>query len=253
MPLDPAALDVAPVLAIVVALGLGGVVKGVTGMGLPLVAIPVLAGFVGVPHAIAIMTLPILFTNAWQIATLRRAAGGLAFLAPMLVAGAVGVGLGTFLLVSLDEAMLSLTLAAMLVAYVALRLVHPEFRVGARAARVAAAPVGLAAGVLQGATGVSAPIGVTFIHAMRFDRDTHVFAVSAMFGMFAVAQTAAIAYAGLLTGPRLVESAIALAPAAIAMGLGQRLARRFSRETFDRLILALLAVTAMKMVYDALA
>src|SRR5690606_4573999 len=52
---------------IAVALGAGAIVKGATGMGLPLIAVPALAASFGVPHALAIMTVPILVTNIWQI------------------------------------------------------------------------------------------------------------------------------------------------------------------------------------------
>ncbi len=253
MSFDPAAVDWAAALTIVAAFGLGGMVKGLTGMGMPLVAIPILAGVFSVPDAIALMTVPVLVTNAWQLTSLRAAlAGGqIRFLVPMLTAGAVGVVCGTALLVAIDDATLMLTLAGLLLGYVGLRLAHPDFRIGPRAGTVAAAPVGLAAGVLQGATGVSAPIGVTFIHAMRFDRDTHVFAVSAMFGLFAVTQTTSLALAGVLSAPRLVESAFALLPTAVAMAIGSALGRRFSRATFDRLILALLTLSAAKMIVDA--
>jgi uncharacterized membrane protein YfcA len=49
------------------ALGLGGFVKGATGMGLPLVSVPALAAYLGVPHTLAILTVPLIVTNGWQV------------------------------------------------------------------------------------------------------------------------------------------------------------------------------------------
>ena len=51
--LDPPAL-----LAICVALSLGGLLKGATGMGTPVVAVPVMAAFVDVKLAVIIMVIP---------------------------------------------------------------------------------------------------------------------------------------------------------------------------------------------------
>ena len=50
-------------LIIAVALGVGGATKGLTGLGLPMVAVPVMAGFLGVERAVLIMILPVLVLN----------------------------------------------------------------------------------------------------------------------------------------------------------------------------------------------
>ncbi|MDH5750217.1 MAG: sulfite exporter TauE/SafE family protein, partial [Rhodospirillales bacterium] len=54
-------------LAIIVsAVFLGGMVKGVFGLGLPFVATSILAMFLGVPNAISLMLVPVIFSNLWQ-------------------------------------------------------------------------------------------------------------------------------------------------------------------------------------------
>ena len=103
--------------------------------------------------------------------------------------------------------------------------------------------------MLQGATSISAPIGVTFIHAMKFSRDPHVFAVSAMFLALAVAQVPTLAIAGLLA-PRMALAGrfCALIPIAIFMPVGQWLADKLSQKAFDTMILVFLGVMGLKMV-----
>jgi len=49
------------------ALAAGAVVKGATGMGLPLIALPVLTSFFGLQHAVGLMTVPLILTNFWQV------------------------------------------------------------------------------------------------------------------------------------------------------------------------------------------
>jgi uncharacterized membrane protein YfcA len=235
------------IVVLALALGAGGLVKGVTGMGLPLVAIPVLAAFLGIGHAVAIMTMPILVTNAWQTWQLRDELKSLRFLTPLLAAGSIGVFIGVWVLTAVPERTLSIVLAAILILYIGLRLAKPDLHIRAAPGYALAAPAGFVAGILHGATGISAPVGVTFIHALREPRRAHVAAVSTMFLAFVIFQIPALLYAGVFDGERFVQSAFAILPAAAAMPLGTFLSSRLSQEGFDRVILALLAVIAVQL------
>lgn len=234
------------------ALGGGGLVKGATGMGLPLVALPILAAFLGVPHAVALMCIPGLFTNLWQVWRLRADMAAADFLPWMVMGGAVGIAIGTWLITSVPERGLSFALAVIVLAYASVRLFKPEFAISAALGRKLAPGLGVGAGVLQGATGIGSPLSVTFIHAMRLPRRAHVFAVSAMFLAFTLIQIPALAIAGVLTGRIALEGAVAIIPALAAMPAGMWLAERFSQKTFDWLILALLAAAALRLMATSL-
>lgn len=242
-------MDITNLAIITLALSAGALAKGATGMGLPLIAIPFAASFLGMQHAIGVLQVPILVSNAWQIFRLREEArgAGLRFLWVLLAGAGVGVIGGTWVLTSVPERGLTLTLGIILLGYLALRLTRPDFRVSEGAGLKAALPVGLAAGALQGATGVSAPIGVTFVHAMRLDRDAHVFAVSAMFMAISVVQLPAMYAAGIFRNEWLLEGVLALIPVFIFMPVGQWLAAKLSRAAFDRLILVFLGVMGIKL------
>lgn len=94
------------------ALAAGAVVKGATGMGLPLVALPVLASVFGLQHAVGILAITQALTNSMQMWQFRAARQDmrLRFLPLFLVAGGVGVVLGTWLLRTLPERVLILSL-----------------------------------------------------------------------------------------------------------------------------------------------
>ena len=70
--------------------------------------------------------------------------------------------------------------------------------------------------------------------------------------MFTVAQTAALATAGLMTWRHVLEGCAALIPIMLMMPLGSRAAALMSRQAFDRVILLLLAVIAVKLVFGSL-
>ncbi|ODT72787.1 MAG: hypothetical protein ABS75_03005 [Pelagibacterium sp. SCN 63-23] len=242
--------DLARLVIMGAALAAGAVVKGATGMGLPLVALPVLATVFGLQHAVALMTVPILYTNLFQVWRFRAHArdSRMGFLPPFLVGGAIGVAIGTWALTSLPERALLLALGLILLSYVGLRLFLPHVAIGPALARKTGPLAGLGAGVLQGATGISAPIGVTFIHAMALEREALVFAISTMFLLFALTQMAALGLAGVLGPTELMEGALALVPILLFMPIGQALAARLSRQAFDRMMLIFLGLIGAKMV-----
>ena len=242
-------MDIWHYLVIFAALAAGAIVKGATGMGLPLVALPALTAAFGLTHAIGLMVVPVLVSNAWQVVRMwgSRTSPGLGFMSAFVVGIAAGVVAGTWLLKTLPERWLVITLGLMLVGYVVIRLARPSMTVGPELARRTALPVGAAAGVLNGATGISAPIGVTFIHWMGLARDAHIFAVSAMFLVMGAVQLPAMFAAGLMQPFWLVEGALALVPIILFMPVGRAIAMRMSRETFDRLVLIFLGIIGVKM------
>ncbi len=239
-------------LVVIVALGLGGFVKGATGMGLPLMTMPVLAAFLGVPHALAILTVPLILTNGWQVWRYFSHRYGTGFLARLLPAGAVGIVIGTWALTALPVRALSLVLAALVVVYVVLQLTRPNLRLSKSAGTALSPIAGLVSGVLQATTGISAPTSITFMHALGLTPQGFVFAVSAMFLLFSTAQLAALAVAGIMTGDRFRDGWIALVPVVIMMPVGARASSLLGRQTFDRIILGLLAALAIKLLIDGL-
>lgn len=241
-------MDYQMLVLIVVAVGAGSVAKGATGMGMPLIAIPMLASITGLQHAICVLIVPILVSNAWQIWDFRKARADqrLGFLSPMLIACCIGVGIGTWVLTTVPERGLALTLGLLLLGYLGLRLAKPNLILGPDLARRWALPAGLGAGVLHGSTGISAPIGVTFIHAMRLGRQAHVYATSVMFLLLGVTQALSLWLAGVLRPEWLVQSAFALLPTFLFMPVGQWLASKLSSKAFDRMILVFLGIIGVK-------
>lgn len=243
-------MDVTSALIMTAALAAGAVVKGATGMGLPLIALPVLTAAFGLQHAVGLMTIPLIVTNMWQVWRFRSQARSdrMAFMPLFLVGGVVGICIGTWALTTLPERLLVLTLGIILLAYIVLRLFAPHWSLGLPLARRIGPLAGLGGGTLQGATGISAPVGVTFIHSMNLDRDGHVYAVSAMFLTFAVTQLPALWAAGVMRAEWLLQGMLALIPILIFMPLGQWIGGKLSRKTFDRMILTFLGILGLKMV-----
>jgi hypothetical protein len=240
-------LDLPSTLVILVALALGGLMKGATGAGAPVVAVPVIAAFFDARLAVAVMVTPNFFSNLWQLRSFASERVGGGFTLRFGLAGALGAIVGTAMLASLPEKALTLIMALAVVAYVALRLAHPDLRLADRTARRAVIPAGLAAGALQGAAGISAPVAISFLNAMRLPRPAFIATISAFFFVMSAVQMVALCVAGLLTPNIFVLSVVALAPLLAFMPVGSWMARRLSPEGFDRLLLAMLTLLALRL------
>lgn len=235
---------------ILVAMAVGSFVKGVTGSGLPQIAIPVMATFMGVEPAVVVMAIPGIVTNTWLLGTHREHRVDTRDLPALLVTGIAGAVVGTWLLKSLDNSTLSLVLAGVIVLYVIVFLARPHLSVPAVVTRYTSPGVGLVAGVLQGSTGISGPVLMTYLHSFRLSKEAYVFSITLLFQVYSVVQTATLVWLGLFTRTRLIYSVLSLIPIMLLLAAGAHVAKSLSRRTFDYVVLALMFTTAMKLVYD---
>lgn len=245
-------LSGAALAVIFVALALGGILKGATGAGVPVIAVPVIAAFYDVRLAVALIAVPNFFTNCWQLWKFRAHHLSTAFTWVFAASGALGAIVGTVLLATLPAEPLMLLVAISVTGYVALRVMVPEFQLQLAVARRIVWPVGLVAGLLQGAAGISAPVSVSFLNALRLPRPAFIATISAFFAAMTVTQIPTLALAGLMTPMILTLGVVAVLPIFAFMPVGAWLAQRMSQRGFDRLVLSFLSVLALKLFYDAL-
>jgi uncharacterized membrane protein YfcA len=245
-------LQLDTVLIITAAMALGAFIKGATGAGLPQIAIPVMATFLGVEAAVVIMAIPGVLTNTWLLWNYRNRFRDTRDLPALLGTGIVGSIVGTMLLQTLDEDVLSFFVAGMIALYATLFFAHPNFRLSPNVTRYTSPPVGLASGLLQGATGISGPVVGTYLHSYRLPKEVFVLSISTVFQVFALVQTATLVGVGLYSAERVALSVLSLIPIMAMLRLGALFTNRLSRRTFDLVVLALLVASAMKLVYDAL-
>jgi len=239
-------------VVILIAVIIGSLVKGATGTGLPTVAIPVMASFIGVEEAVVIMALPTVVTNSWLMWVHRSQAGATRDLPAMIAAGFAGVVVGAWLLTNVSAQALSLGLAALIATYVTLSLTRPHLAFPPAITRWVSPPVGFVGGMLQGSTGIAGPAVATYVHGFRLPPGAYVFTLAAQFQLFALVSVVTYQRFGLYTSERMTWSAIILVPMLLAMPIGVRLGRRLERRVFDRFVLLVLGTMGLKLIADGL-
>jgi uncharacterized membrane protein YfcA len=221
---------------------LAGLVKGVIGMGLPTVAMGLLALVLPPGDAAALLVVPSLVTNLWQLFAGPSFTDLAMRLAGMMAGVIVGTLLASGILVSAAAGVATLALGVALVAYAGLGLSGAKVSLSGRQEPWLSPVVGLATGVVTGATGVFVLPAVPYLQAIGLEKDDLVQAL----GLSFTVSTLALA-AGLLRGPALEAqvawmSLLALLPALGGMALGQVIRRRIAPRSFRTIFFAGLLV-----------
>ncbi|MDF0594755.1 sulfite exporter TauE/SafE family protein [Psychromarinibacter halotolerans] len=238
---------------IFVALALGGLLKGAIGAGAPVVAVPVMALFFDVQLAVVVMVIPNLVSNLWQGWQHRAQMLPRRFTLGLALSGAIGAGTGSVILAVVPSDVLLLVVAVMVLFFILFRLARPDWGLSYPAALKLVWPAGFLAGNLQGATGVSAPVSISFLSAMRLDRLAFLATISVFFALMSVVQIPVLWAYGLMDWQRTAYGIAAIVPLLAFMPVGNYIARFLPPKLFDRIIMVLLTLVALRMIWKALA
>ncbi len=230
-----------------------GVVKGSIGLGQNVVAVPFLGHAVGLKAAVPIIVLTNLATNAGQMWSSRSGMVRSRSLLVLTLFGFGGIVAGTLLFTTAKETVLGELLAGVIVMYVVVRSLRPEFRIGTTTGKVVGAPAAVLVGFLQGATGVSGPVLATYLNAVGFRKEAFVFTMAAVFEVLTAFQVAYLAVLRHYDLTRVALSAAALVPLLGGLAIGSALRQHLSTESFERIVLAGLLVLALETLVTSLA
>lgn len=221
---------------------LAGLMKGLVGFGLPMVAVGLSAATIGLTQAIALMLVPAFATNVWQAATGGQFKILARRLAPYLVAAGVTIWLSTALLRTADPAVLTGGLGLLLILYAVITLLGARFPDPGPNERWLSPVLGLANGAVTGLTGVYVVVTGPYLQSLGMPRDTLIQALGIVFVTSTVMLALALSGRSLLPADLGLLSVAATAPAFVGVWFGQALRRRLSEAVFRRVFLSALAV-----------
>ena len=238
-------------LIIATALAAGGLTKGLTGMGLPSVSIPIMASVLGVQRAVLTLIIPIVVSNLWLSWANRDCRNDVPELPRLLLFGLPGAAAGAGVLYLASEQMLATLLAVWIAAYLLLRLAHPNFSLSGAARRRYSPAVGVTAGALQAATGISAPVLAPYLDALGLSPRSYVFAVATAFAALAGTHLMVLLIFRAYSLQQLFESSLAVIPALLFVPIGSWLREFLPIHAFGIVIRILLLVMAVRLIIGA--
>ena len=241
--------DLITIIAIFTAFALGGILKGATGAGAPIITIPVIAAFYDVRIAVIIMVIPNLLTNIGQLYQFRKTILPSFFTVSFALGGGIGAFLGTILLVSLPIKILTLSVAIIVIIYILLKIAVPSWKLVYGKAKKLVFIMGAGGGILQGSAGLSAPISITFLNSMKLERNQFIPTISVYFGVMSIFQMPTLYYYDFLNIEIIIVSIMSTIVLMCFMPLGSWIAKSISKETFDKVTLVLLGFIALRIIY----
>lgn len=243
-----------PLLIIIAAVFLlAGFVKGTIGMGLPTVAMGLLATRMQPAHALAIVIVPAIVTNIWQTFVGPYLRDILRRLWPLLISTVLGVWAGGGLLTGPYARYGTVILGVLLVIYAIIGLSKVRFSVAPKNEKWVGGIVGLITGVISAATGVQVIPSMPFMQAIGMEKDELIQALGVFFTTATVAQAYNLTGAGLLNTSTLIPGTIGMIAAFTGMYVGQLVRSRMDADTFRRWFLIAMLLLGIYLAGEMLA
>ena len=237
----------AEVLIVVGATLLAGFVKGVTGMGHPLVAVPIVSLFLSVEEAVVLVALPNLLSNLVLCVETRASIPETRDLPRFLGAGVPATVVGVWLLLAVPGEPLRAALALAIFTFVFQKIRQPDLMIPPATATRFAPLVGAVSGLFQGGIGISGPIVAPWFQCYRLGQAPYIFSIAAAFGVTGAVQIIVLALRGGFDG-RVGLAVIAIPSSLAAIWVGARVRRRLSGPVFEQLVLGVLTASGVALV-----
>ena len=224
---------------------LAGTVKGLVGLGLPAISIALMSLYLPLPEAIALISLPTIFTNIWQAAV----GGNFRLIVrrqwPLILPLAIVLYLTIWLIGQKGPHWAFLVLGTVLIVYSALGLFRIRLHIHADLERPLAPVIGIVSGFVAGLVGVPVVPLMPYLQGLDIRPSELVQTLGVVLCATSLTLTASLLQFGMLDGPRAIVSAAAVAPAVAGMWLGQQIRSRLSVEQFRLAVFWALLLTGL--------
>ena len=218
--------------------------QSLSGFGLALVSMPLLAPLVGIRMATPLVALVSVFVEAGLLFH-YRAALNLRAIWRLVVSAVVGAPLGVILLTKIDERLAMVVLGIVIAGYAVYALA--DFHLPKLESPVWAFVAGLLAGMLGGAYNTSGPPVIIYGDCRRWPREEFKSNLQGFFIVISATVLVSHVLKGTIT-PQVLRYGLYSAPALAAGALlGFSSDRWLSPQTFRRIVLILLVIAGIRM------
>ncbi len=237
------------IAAMAMSIFIGGIVKGITGVALPVVTMVIVVNFVSPQTALAMIVLAIVVTNLWQA---MRAGGDwrpIRRFWPLLVPFVIGLYLGSLIVADIDSATMFLSMGIATLVFTVSELWKPRQRpMGPWTERIFGPIAGAAGGLLGGISTIWGPPIMMFMFMLHLPKDEWVRTIAIIWLAGAFPLTAFYIANGVLNAETAPISAAACIPAMLGILVGERLRGLINEKLFRKVLLIALFLVALNLI-----
>lgn len=244
-------LTLTQILLITGILIIAGMTKGVLGVGLPLLAVPLLSQVVSVPLAIMTLAISTVASNAFQafqggniIIVLRR-------FWTLLVPLTISLFIAAHLLVDLHDRTLSIILGGLLLLFTVLSWFPAIFQMKVQHEKVMNPIVGIVSGLLGGVSSFYGPLLLMYMVALKLPKDFFISAISTAYFLGAFPLIVSLMVYGAMGQDEFVLSVMSLIPVFAGLLIGQAIQKRMPQEAFRKGLVIILLVSGISLILRA--
>lgn len=228
-----------------------GVVKGIVGFALPLVALALLTAVIGLKAGIALITVPAIMVNLYQASVGGNFKAIVRRIWTLLLPACAGIWIGVRLLATLDPRIATGLLGLLLLVYASYSLTRAQWKPRPETEPWLMPLMGALGGIAYGFSGSFMVPGVIYLQALGLNRNMLVQALGIVFLLTTCVLALSLSRHNLLGVEQGLLSAAALIPAVIGMMLGQRIRNALSEERFRTIFFWALLVAGAYMILRA--
>jgi uncharacterized protein len=225
------------IAAVVCSLIVAGLLKGMIGVGMPVVALPLLSLFVDVKSAAMLLSVPLILSNLPQALEGGNTGRSLVQLMPVILGMVPGLFIGVRVLLALDANVAKMIAGLVLMGVGGVTLLAPKLRILSRSALPTGVTFGFFGGILGGIAAMPGPLVFIFLLAkglrgQAFTKEASLYLVvsAALLAIF-LAASRQFSWLDILV------STAAMMPVVLGMYLGQHVRDWIAPEAFRRLVL----------------
>lgn len=225
-----------------VSLLIAGTIKGLAGLGLPTASAGIMTLWIAPRTAIALILIPMLVSNAWQVWRMGDLRGTLQRYRLLAAALAISLFVTVSLSATAPDRLIFLVLGISILSFSIVNLLVKMPKLPASLDRPVQVTAGLVGGVLGGVSGIWAAPLVFYLTASQVDKDEFIRATGLL--IFAGSVPLAIGYVqqGLLTQQYALIGALLVIPTLLGFTLGERIRKGWPSDTFRRVFLYMFLV-----------
>ncbi len=227
----------------------GGLVKGALGVGLPLVSTPLLGLGMSSYQSISLLAAPVALSNLYQAVDGGRIGESLRRFRGMIIAQFFITVVTVKATLALSAAQLNDLLAIALLLAVAMMIWQPTLSISPEREAKVGVIVGLLAGILGGVSSLTGPVTITYLLALKLDREEFVRSISIIYFFAALPLYGAMIWFERMGGTDLILSVVGLLPMALGLAIGKRIRHRLDETLFRRLLLVFLTLIALVLLF----
>ncbi len=213
-----------------------GLVKGTIGFGLPLVAVSILTQWLSKEWALALIILPVVFSNLFLGLEGRHFVQSTKRFWPVIVAVCVGIMVGAYTLSAMPQQTFLLVVGLVVILFALAEQFKLVLPVPPAHERSVGFGAGLVGGLLGGMSTAYGPPVLMYLTALRLDKTAFIAAIGAIWSFASVTLIVAFNQTGILVGERILWSLGACVPVGIGLWVGSRLRERIAQAPFRRMV-----------------